>query len=110
MHQLRNSIYVIPCFLKRFNVLCLFGLVEGETAVQFCVCADSSSLHLVMKGVLMHAKLLLSDPLMFGHVEECAALYILVIYFHTELVRALPQMYPNPTAPIHHYEPISYSS
>lgn len=37
-------------------------------------------LHLVMKSVLMHAVLLLSDRLMFGHVEECAALYILVLF------------------------------
>ncbi len=46
----------------------------------------------------MHAELLLSDPLMFGHVEECTALYLLVLF----LRRALLQMPPHRTAPLHH--------
>lgn len=42
--------------------------------------ADSFSLHIVIKSVLMHAELLLSDPLMFVHIDECDALYLIVLF------------------------------
>lgn len=44
----------------------------------FVLVLISFSLHLVM-SVLMHAELLLSDPIMFAHIRERAALYPLCL-------------------------------
>lgn len=57
----------------------------------------------MMKSVVMHAELLLSDPLLFRHVEEeCATLYL------PPCLIFMPP--PHPTSPLHHYELIPSSS